>query len=87
MDSSPYSVMDMANNALEWVADWYDEEYYKKAPNRNPKGPDSGEACVIRSGKAKILENTLELHCSNRDNYPPAAMDLNLGFRCAMDAK
>ncbi|MCP9455960.1 MAG: formylglycine-generating enzyme family protein, partial [Nitrospira sp.] len=37
---SPYGVKDMAGNAREWVADWYDAEYYAQAPDRNPQGPE-----------------------------------------------
>src|ERR1700741_3135500 len=35
-------VSKQTGNVLEWVADWYDGDYYQNAPRRNPKGPDSG---------------------------------------------
>ena len=36
---SPYGVLDMAGNAAEWVADYYDPAYYSDAPIENPPGP------------------------------------------------
>jgi formylglycine-generating enzyme required for sulfatase activity len=32
----------MMGNVAEWVADWYARDYYAAAPDRNPKGPESG---------------------------------------------
>lgn len=40
--ASPYGAMDMAGNVSEWVADWYDSDYYEVSPYRNPTGPASG---------------------------------------------
>lgn len=40
--ASPYGVLDMAGNSLEWVADWYDEYYYEISPATNPTGPTIG---------------------------------------------
>ena len=41
--ASPYGVLDMAGNVLEWVSDFYGENYYNSAPAENPTGPESGE--------------------------------------------
>jgi formylglycine-generating enzyme required for sulfatase activity len=53
--ASPYGVLDMAGNVREWVADWYNALYYKKSPQQNPLGPDTGEMRVLRGGS--FLDN------------------------------
>ena len=36
-----FGMLDYA--ASEWVNDWYDPDYYKHSPERNPKGPEVGQ--------------------------------------------
>jgi formylglycine-generating enzyme required for sulfatase activity len=37
---SPYGVIDMAGNTIDWLYDWYDASYYARSPNANPIGPE-----------------------------------------------
>ncbi|MCX2942101.1 SUMF1/EgtB/PvdO family nonheme iron enzyme [Rahnella perminowiae] len=32
---------DMAANGFEWAKDWYDPNYYKNSPSKDPQGPDN----------------------------------------------
>jgi formylglycine-generating enzyme len=46
---NPLGLFDMATNAMEWVSDWFSEDYYTHSPLRNPTGPASGTKKVMRS--------------------------------------
>ncbi len=81
---SPYGLYHMAGNAAEWVNDWYDREYYQKSPDKNPKGPETGERKVIRGGSWADLPTALRV--TARFSAEPDFEDRTIGFRCAMDA-
>jgi formylglycine-generating enzyme required for sulfatase activity len=79
---SPYGVKDMAGNAREWVADWYDAEYYKHAPDRNPTGPDKkGVVRSIRGGSWHSPAADLTASARGRGGF--ALQTHGTGFRCA----
>ena len=37
---NPLGLYSMSDNGLEWVNDWYDPDYYKYSPLKDPQGPD-----------------------------------------------
>jgi formylglycine-generating enzyme len=78
---SPYGAYDMAGNVWEWVADWYDANYYRNSPTRNPQGPASGEQAVLRGGGWD--GNALRVRAPNRYVVAPAPRIDGVGFRCA----
>jgi formylglycine-generating enzyme required for sulfatase activity len=82
--ASPYGLLDMAGNAAEWVADWYDAGYYAQSPAANPTGPASGETKVIRGSISNAGGGPEKCRCTAR--YPQDPVRWEFGFRCAMSA-
>ncbi len=82
---SPYDVQDMMGNAWEWCLDWYDMEYYKSSPEKNPRGPNEGKYRVLKGGG--MTANPVDFRISNRKYDLPDAVDSTYGFRCVIEAK
>ncbi len=77
---SPCGAFDMTGNVLEWVADWYDADYYKKGPASNPKGPEKGDMHVARGGAWYGEPSTTRISL----RWPnPIRRLVAVGFRCA----
>jgi formylglycine-generating enzyme required for sulfatase activity len=82
---SPYGLYDMTGNIAEWVADSYAEDYYKKTPYRNPKGPEEGNHKIIRGGSWR--ETPLNARLTKRFQAKMWRTDSTIGIRCAKDVE
>jgi serine/threonine-protein kinase len=79
--ASPYGALDMAGNVAEWVADWYESDYYAQSAFSDPGGPLATGARVVRGGS--WVDNRNGVRAGQRLGYPPDSAFVNLGFRCA----
>lgn len=76
-----YGLYNICDNVHEWCADWYDADYYKDSPQRNPQGPAAGVRKASRGGSwrhhIKVNRNAA------RSSIPPEFQYADYGFRIA----
>ena len=89
-----YGLYDMSGNVWEFVSDWYQPDYYRRSPRRNPKGPPSSTDRHGGSEPNKVIKGGSFLcndcYCSG---YRPSARQTttldsssnHTGFRCVKD--
>ncbi|MDD5627942.1 MAG: formylglycine-generating enzyme family protein [Elusimicrobia bacterium] len=79
---NPYGLYDMAGDVWEWVSDWYDPDYYRISPGRNPQGPPTGAQHARRGGSWD--NDAYRCRPASRGFLPgPIQRNSNWGFRCA----
>ncbi|MBC8506801.1 MAG: SUMF1/EgtB/PvdO family nonheme iron enzyme [Anaerolineales bacterium] len=83
--ASPYGVLDMTGNAAEWVNDHFEFDYYTKAPDYNPLGPEKPLDHGLRGGSfADPAEFATTFF---RNSSHSALPNYRVGFRCALTWK
>lgn len=79
--ASPYGALDMGGNVWEWVADWYQADYYVNSPLQNPQGPSEGEYRILRGGSWHMRDSVVRT--AYRKTFQTDYSYYYIGFRCA----
>jgi formylglycine-generating enzyme len=80
-----YGLYNMCDNVHEWCSDWYAPGYYEASPERNPRGPETGERRASRGGSWR--HHIKMSRCAARSSIPPEFQYADYGFRVACDKK
>ena len=84
---SPYGALDMAGNVMEWVQDWYKNDYYKSQGSwLDPTGPAAGTYGITKGG-AWISHADYRVRAAARYGYNRKTRLGANGFRCAVEAR
>ncbi len=78
-------ICDMSGDVWEWVNDWYKDDYYGVSPKRNPRGPSSGPARVVRGGSWN--DDEWFARTTARNSKDPSHGDGTTGFRLVVPAR
>ncbi len=78
-----YGLYDICDNVHEWCSDWYAADYYSASPERNPRGPETGQRRASRGGSWR--HHIKASRCAARSSIPPQFQYADYGFRVACD--
>ncbi len=84
-EANAYGLYNMCDNVHEWCSDWYAPEYYAVSPERNPRGPATGDRRASRGGSWR--HHVKMSRCAARSSIPPEFKYADYGFRVACDVE
>jgi len=81
--ASGFGLYGISTNVHEWCADWWDKDYYRRSPERNPAGADCGVRRVSRGGAWRHAYTMCRV--TLRSKLDPSFRYDDYGFRLVRD--
>ncbi len=81
--ANPFGLTELSGVCHEWCSDWYDDDYYTRSPERDPRGPSAGTRRVSRGGAWRHADPWSPV--AHRSSLPPGLRYTDYGVRLARD--
>jgi len=83
--ANDFGLYHCVGNVWEWTADWFSPSWHLKGDRKNPKGPDSGTARVIRGGSFLCHDSYCNRYRNSaRTHNTPDSSTCHTGIRLAI---
>jgi len=79
--AGPYGLLDTGGNMWEYCEDWYSPDYFKASAPKDPPGPKTGRARIVKGGSWDSRPTVLS--ASSRNFAYTGYREGDFGFRCA----
>jgi uncharacterized protein (TIGR02996 family) len=80
-----FGLFDVHGNVSEWVADWFEHDYYATSPRQDPQGPREGSRCILRGGAWR--DEGMFCRAAFRYDVDPETANDDCGVRVVMTIK
>src|SRR5699024_12515930 len=81
-----WGLFNTVGNVWEWCSDYFDRDYYRRSPQVDPRGPDTGQTRIMRGGSFLCHDSYCNRYrVAARSSNTPDSSASNIGFRIVRD--